>query len=206
VPTPPPSPPHRIGALAVTELGAAFTAHGADRLAREIFLAAGHPEWLARPPARRLPVASVVALHDALHRLLPEDEARAYAREAGMRTADRILAHRIAKPARMVLRLMPPPVAARLLLGILEDETAAFAGSGGFAHRPGTPLVLEITANPLARRPGCDWHAALFRRLFQSLVDASAEVRETACCAAGAPACRFEVTWRATRLPPPART
>jgi divinyl protochlorophyllide a 8-vinyl-reductase len=186
----------RIGPNAVTQLGAALAAHGAGSLAREIYLAAGHPDWLSAPPAEMVPEAGVVALHDALRRLLPEDEARAYAREAGMRTGDYILAHRIPKAARMVLRLMPAPIAARLLVDAIAQHAWTFAGSGRFEAEEGTPVVLAIAANPLARTPGCDWHAAVFRRLFQSLVHESAEVRETACCAAGAPSCRFEISWR----------
>jgi divinyl protochlorophyllide a 8-vinyl-reductase len=61
--------------------------------------------------------------------------------------------------------------------------------------------VFEIADNPLVRgevsqAPLCDWHAAVFRRLYSVLVDPRIEVRETACCACGDAACRFEVRRR----------
>lgn len=185
----------RIGPNAVVQLGEALAAHGAGRLAREIYLAAGRPDWLDHPPEAMVPEAEVAALHAALHRVLPEDEARAYAREAGMRTGDYILAHRIPKPARLTLRLLPSGLAARLLLEAIAAHAWTFAGSGRFAYAAGPRLTVSIAANPLATAPGCDWHAAVFRRLFQSLVHASAEVREIACCARGAPACVFAIAW-----------
>jgi divinyl protochlorophyllide a 8-vinyl-reductase len=185
----------RIGPNAVIQLGEALAAHGAGRLAREIFLAAGHPEWLDCPPDVMLPEVEVAALHAALHRLLPEDEARAYAREAGMRTGDYILAHRIPRPARLTLRLLPSGLAARLLLEAVAAHAWTFAGSGPFAFTTGERVTISIAANPLATAPGCDWHAAVFSRLFQSLVHETATVQETACCARGDPACVFRVSW-----------
>lgn len=187
----------RIGPNAVIQLGETLAAHDESLLAREVYLAAGHPEWLLRPPQEMVDERPVARLHAALRRLAPSDVARAYAREAGMRTGDYILAHRIPKPARMMLRLLPAPISARLLLEAISTHAWTFAGSGRFSYELGAPTTLSIAANPLATEPGCVWHEAVFRRLFQSLVHASAEVRETACCAEGAPACRFEVTWSA---------
>jgi divinyl protochlorophyllide a 8-vinyl-reductase len=194
-----------IGPNAVLQLGEALAAHRATAIAREIYLAAGHPEWLAQPPTAMLPEAGVAALHEALHRVLPADEARAYAREAGMRTGDDILAYRLPKAARMVLRLMPAPIAAQLVVDAIAQHAWTFAGSGRFAADLGPPITLLIAGNPLARATGCDWHAAVFRRLFQSLVHESAEVRETACCGTGAPACRFAVSWRVVDPRPTSR-
>ncbi|MEM1431648.1 MAG: V4R domain-containing protein, partial [Pseudomonadota bacterium] len=41
--------------------------------------------------------------------------------------------------------------------------------------------------------PLCHWHAAVFERLFRVLVSPESSVTEVACCAMGAPACRFEI-------------
>lgn len=194
--------PARIGPNAVIQLGETLAAHGEDRLSREVYLAAGCPGWLAHPPQAMVEEGAVVRLHRALWQLAPPEKAAAYAGEAGMRTGDYILANRIPAPARMLLRLMPAPIAARLLVEAISAHAWTFAGSGRFSARTGTPLIVEIADNPLAGPEGCLWHAAVFRRLFQSLVHAEANVRETACCGAGAPACRFEIAW----APHPART
>jgi len=185
--------PAVIGPNAVIQLGETLAAHGEGRLAREIWLAAGCSDWLAHPPAAMVPEDAVARLHRALWTIVPPGRAAAYAREAGMRTADYILAHRIPAPARMVLRLMPAPIAARLLLEAITAHAWTFAGSGRFKAIAGSPVLVEIGANPLAGPGGCVWHEAVFRRLFQSLVHAGAEAREIACCGAGASACRFEI-------------
>lgn len=188
--------PAVIGPNAVIQLGETLAAHGEGRLAREIYLAAGCPDWLSRPPEAMVPEDAVARLHRALWRFAPPGSAAAYAREAGMRTGDYILAHRIPAPARMVLRLMPAPIAARLLLEAIAAHSWTFAGSGRFTGAAGNPVVVEIADNPLAGPEGCVWHEAVFRRLFQSLVHAGADARETACCGKGAPACRFEIAWK----------
>jgi divinyl protochlorophyllide a 8-vinyl-reductase len=41
--------------------------------------------------------------------------------------------------------------------------------------------------------PLCHWHRGVFERLYRMLVTDRARVREVACCACGAAACRFEV-------------
>ena len=72
------------------------------------------------------------------------------------------------------------------------------AGSGAFTVV--TPWLFEIEGNPLIRGevsdiPICDWHAAVFERLYQELVHRDVQCRETH-CAAQAPGqpCRFELT------------
>lgn len=194
-PSPSFTDPARIGPNAVIQLGETLLAHGRESLAREVYLAAGRPGWLDAPPDAMLPEHAVAQLHAALYRLAPAGTADVVAAEAGMRTGDYILAHRIPKSVRMVLRLMPAGIGARLLLEGISDHAWTFAGSGRFSYTLGRPVVLEIAENPLAVAAHCVWHEAVFRRLFQSLVHASAEVAETACCGSGAPACRFEVGW-----------
>ena len=197
--------PAVIGPNAVIQLGETLAAHGEDRLAREIYLAAGCPDWLDHPPEAMVGEDAVVRLHAALWRIAPPELAAAYAAEAGMRTGDYILAHRIPKPGRLLLRALPAGASARLLVEAIAAHAWTFAGSGRFSHEAGTPLVVSIAANPLAGQGGCVWHAAVFRRLFQSLVHPEARVRETACCAAGAPACRFEIAWPGAGVRPLAR-
>lgn len=56
--------------------------------------------------------------------------------------------------------------------------------------------MFGIADNPVVRgevaaRPICDWHGAVFERLFADLVDPDITVTESACCACGAPECRF---------------
>ena len=164
---------------------------------------AGRAALLARagvaPPAPgsgMIPQAEVIALHRAVWAELP-DLAPAIQAAAGRATGDYILAHRIPGLAQRLIRALPARLGARLLAAAIARHAWTFAGSGRFRILRHCPLTVEIADNPLALgppgAPSCHWHAAVFARLFGALVWPGAVLRETACCAAGAPACRFEI-------------
>lgn len=136
--------------------------------------------------------AVVADLFEALFLRLPETDAKDVAAEAGRRTADYILANRIPGAAQSILKALPAPLAAPLLLAAIAKHAWTFAGSGRFTARYGAPLIVEIAANPLSM-PGCVWHRAVFERLFRSLAAPRADVRHTRCCRTGEPLCRFEI-------------
>lgn len=139
--------------------------------------------------------APAARLHQVLRAELP-DLAPALTWEAGRRTADYILAHRIPGPAQWLLRALPAPLAARLLARAITQHAWTFAGSGTFVAESPTRFTLArnpITAGESAAEPVCFWHAAVFERLFDRLVTRGAICRETACCACGDPACSFEL-------------
>lgn len=156
-----------------------------------------HRAGVAEPPpdAGLWPEDEVARLHRAIWLHLP-DLAPAIQAAAGRATADYLLARRIPGPAQRLIRALPAWLGARVLAGAIARNAWTFAGSGRFrilAHRP---LTVEIAANPLAEGTGggsCHWHAAVFARLFEALVWPRVRVTETACCAAGAPACRFVI-------------
>ena len=188
-------PSAKVGPNAVTQMAAALRARGGEAAARRVFGAAGMIDLLDHPPARMIDQRYPAALHRTVAELLAPEEARAVAADAGRRTADYLLANRIPRPAQRLLRLLPPRLAARLLLTAIGRNAWTFAGSGAFSARAGDPCAVEIAANPLAT-PGAPWHAAVFERLFRALVSPAAAVRVTACTAEGAPACRFEIALR----------
>jgi len=108
---------------------------------------------------------------------------------------------RIPRPARMVLRALPPRAAAPLLLRAIGGHAWTFAGSGTFTAEAGHPVRVRIAGGPICRgttaeAPVCAYYAATFETLFRALVSGATTVRETACEACGADACTFEMTWR----------
>ena len=162
--------PSRVGPNAVIQVGETLFAHGAEGLAQRVYLAAGHLDWLRNPPTAMVDERDAAALHDALHRLAPPREARAYSAEAGWRTGDYILEHRIPRAATALLRVLPASLSARLLGRAISRHAWTFAGSGRFACESAPAISLSIADNPLAQKDGCVWHEAVFTRLFQALV------------------------------------
>lgn len=185
----------RIGPNAVIQLGEALRAGGHEALGRTIYAAARCPDWFDSPPAEMVGEDAVAALHRALWRIAPPPLARSLADEAGARTGAYILANRIPAPARLVLRALPAPLAARLLLQAISAHAWTFVGSGIFAQAGHRPTTVLIARNPLAIAPHCVWHSAVFRALFRDLVHPRCAVTEVECCGRGAPACRFEIDW-----------
>ncbi len=194
------APVARIGPNAVIQLVPAAQAQLGRAGAAALFAAAGVPSWLDHPPEEMTDERPVAALHQALRRLHPA-EAPGIAAAAGRLTGLYILANRIPGPAKAILKVLPAPLAARALSGAIARHAWTFAGSGAFRVVPGRPVVATIADNPVVRgeradEPICAWHAAVFTTLFAALVHPRAVARETACCAAGASACRFEIDWR----------
>lgn len=187
-------PMARVGPNAITQLSAVLEERRGKALADAVFDAGGLLELRAHPPREMIDQSLAIAAHRALWKLLSHDEAEALAFEAGVRTANYLLANRIPKLAQWVLKALPRRQAADVLLGAITRNAWTFSGSGRFSGtREGATVHLAIEANPLATGP-CAWHRGVFTRLFTELVSKDARVVETACVADGDAACRFEVS------------
>ena len=190
----------RIGPNAITRLAEVLPAFVGSRATWQLFDSAGLADYLQSPPQQMVDETEVTRLHRAMHDTLGSDVARRASRSAGLRTGDYLLAHRIPKPVQSLLKLLPAPLAARVLLSAIRKHAWTFSGSGVFSARAGRPVQLAIRGNPLCKgvsadTPACDFYAATFERLFRVLVHRDATVVEVACEACGADACRFEVRW-----------
>lgn len=187
------TPMARVGPNAVTQLAAVLEDRRGPTLADAVFEAGGLLELRAHPPREMIDQSIAIAAHRALWRVLSRDDAEAVAFEAGVRTANYLLANRIPTPAQWVLKALPRRQAADVLLQAIARNAWTFSGSGRFhGERRGGTVRLAIEANPLATGP-CAWHRGVFTRLFTELVSKHSVVTETACVADGADACRFEV-------------
>jgi divinyl protochlorophyllide a 8-vinyl-reductase len=186
----------RIGPNAILQLVPVLEeAAGAD-MAKHLLAMAGVFE-LPDPAAGLMDEAPAARLHQALRTEMPE-VAPMLAREAGWRTGDYILAHRIPQKAQRLLKLMPARLSAPILARAVAKHAWTFCGSGGFSLVSQWPVIFEIADNPVVRgeeaeTPLCHWHVAVFERLFSELCGRTWRCTETHCCAQGAPACRFEM-------------
>ncbi len=152
---------------------------------------------VARVPdgSAMIPEGQAARLHQVLRAEEPERAAE-LAAEAGRRTAEYILAHRIPWAVKGLLRALPPGLAARALAGAVSRHAWTFAGSGRFAAVD--PWTFEIADNPIIRGessavPLCHWHAVVFQRLYGALVHRDCRCVETRCGAQGGGLCRFRI-------------
>jgi len=191
-----PSP--RIGPNAVTRVAEVLIERFGVQYMAAIFGRAGMAQYVDALPTQMIDEAEVIRLHAELRATLDVAAARDVAREAGRRTGDYLLAHRIPRPVQGLLNCLPPALAARVLLAAITRHAWTFAGSGRFEVLGHSPVRVSISGNPLARAvradaPQCDYYAATFERLFCTLVSRNSTVVETQCEAAGAAACLFEM-------------
>jgi len=183
----------RIDPNAILQLVPVLDQAIGNRARQGLFVEAGVP--LPPPDAGMLPEAQVIRLHQSVWFWLPS-LAPDMLRQAGLATGDYILANRIPALAQRVIRLMPAPLAARVLAKAIAKHAWTFAGSGQFTVEHFAPLTVSIRQNPLATgttHASCHWHAAVFERLFSTLVWPAVTVRETCCCASGDALCRFTI-------------
>ncbi|MEM1344772.1 MAG: bacteriochlorophyll 4-vinyl reductase [Pseudomonadota bacterium] len=184
----------RLAPGSVTEVATALRAAGGERLARLVFAEAGLADVLEAPPVAPVEERLVLSLHRTLAESLDPVTAAHVAEEAGRRAAALALDQRVPKPAQWLVEALPPRLGTMWVLAGLHRHASTFTGSGRLETTLGRPVVLEITANPIAVA-GCHWHRGVFGWLFRELVSRKAHVRETACCALGAPCCRFEIVY-----------
>jgi divinyl protochlorophyllide a 8-vinyl-reductase len=194
----------RIGPNAITRLTEALEGVEGKGTAAKALNRAGLAAYVAAPPECMVDEAEVIALHAAVRAAYGNERAQTLAWIAGRKTGDYLLAHRVPKPMQRVLKLLPAPIAARVLLKAIARHAWTFAGSGRFSVKSHAPLTVEIAGCPLCRgltanEPSCAYFAATLERLFSALVHPDATVRETACAATGAPACLFVIDWRRPR-------
>jgi divinyl protochlorophyllide a 8-vinyl-reductase len=188
----------RIGPNAITRVAEALVAERGS--AEDVFNAACLAHYLADPPESMVDERDVTALQQALRAQLDVETARRIGHDAGLRTGDYLLAHRIPKPAQRILKLLPPGPASVLLLKAVGKHAWTFSGSGHFSYTTERPVQVRIQDCPLCRGsqaevPVCDFYRGTFERLFTTLVNRKTEVRETQCQALGAEACVFEMRW-----------
>jgi divinyl protochlorophyllide a 8-vinyl-reductase len=198
-------PDNRVGPNAVIQLVAAIKAQNLTRQLLPAFASQDAVHWLSSPPSQLLDAERVGRLFRAVRASLSGPRAAVLMDDAGTRTADYLLANRIPRLARWLLRLLPPRLSARLLASAIRGNAWTFGAEGHFTVSGVSPLVFEIAFNPLcggerSARPICAWHEAVFRRLFRALVAPRTEVVETECVAAGDPTCRFVVDWQGVEI------
>jgi divinyl protochlorophyllide a 8-vinyl-reductase len=194
------APVARIGPNAITRMAEALVARYDRATARAVFVDAGLAGLFDQPPEDMVDETLVARLHHHVHGAFAPASARALARDAGRRTGDYLLAHRIPRFAQMVLKRLPAALAARILTRAIARHAWTFAGSGTFSMTWRPHLVLAITHSPMCRglktdHPVCEFYTAVFQRIFEVLVSRHTRVREIECEAAGGRACRFEIRW-----------
>ena len=173
-----PDPVALIGPNAVMQLAAAMEERLGQRETRAIFADA----QVSPMPRGDLMIAEDFALR--LHRWLALHEpieSYAIAHEAGLRTADYIIANRIPPLAVRLLRSLPAPIAAPLLMQAIRRHAWTFAGAGHFEPDGAWHFTMDRSAASDIGLPPASlfhWYAAVFTRLFDRLVAPGCRCRD----------------------------
>jgi divinyl protochlorophyllide a 8-vinyl-reductase len=190
--------PALIGPNAIIQMVEALRAYWGQKETRGVLEAVGLGAYFDQPPQHMVPQTEVAALHGQLFGMLDLKDFKHVAGDAGRRTGDYLLAHRIPRPVQRLLKVLPDALAARVLTQAIAKHAWTFAGSGVFSCEWKPQLVFTIQGNPItvnlqAQVPICDYYAATFERIFRVIVNDKWRVVEQACEATGAPACVFVI-------------
>ncbi|VVS97170.1 bacteriochlorophyll 4-vinyl reductase [Erythrobacter sp. EC-HK427] len=169
--------PALIGPNAVLQMAAAMERQLGAESSAIILATAG---ICALPSGQSMiPERDALQLHRALSALSPR-HALTVAREAGSRTADYIIAHRIPLLARNLLRLLPARFAGPLLMAAIRRHAWTFVGAGAFTVEDAWSFSIDRAGlnEGAVPRTAYVWYGAVFSRLYQQLVRADCVCRE----------------------------
>ena len=191
----------RIGPNAIIQVAFELQSRfGRARAEQLVFDATGYR--LDALPTEMVAESEAQALARALVAQLGVTLATNILREAGHRTGDYLLAHRIPRVAQWVMRLAPRRIGLSILLRAMQSNAWTFAGSGQFVITPPSSTThvpdLVFTSCAMCRdmhetQPMCDFYAGTFERLIRAVVSRYAGVFEVQCMALGDAQCRFEL-------------
>ena len=185
----PAAPGALIGPNAVLQMAWAMEGTIGAAAAREVLEVAG----IDALPSGEAMIAEAEALrlHQALVMLHPA-AAEDIAAEEALGTADYIIANRIPRFAVLVLRWLPAPIAARLLMRAIEKHAWTFVGAGAFTVTgPWHFTIDRAQAGDRTAPPDTlfHWYAHVFARLYARLVRAGSG------CTGAAPDPRYPLRW-----------
>lgn len=128
-----------------------------------------------------IPEEEAIAIHHALAFCEPE-LAQDLVRDSGARTAEYIIANRIPGAAVWLLKHLPAPLSARLLMMAISKHAWTFTGSGQFEPDGPWRFAINRSATHEWGEPPASlfaWYAAVFQRLFQRLIAADCQCSDT---------------------------
>lgn len=182
-----------VGPNAVLQLVDPLREAGGDDLVSDIFSRARVFHYLQQPPLAMVPEEQARRLFDAALARLGSEAGDVVLRAAGRGTAHYVMRHRIPAFARGLLRTLPAPLSAPMLLNAIRANAWTFAGSGACeTGKTGDEWQVTIGNNPLAT-PGCPWHLGVLETMFQTLVSRRISVSHEQCCAWKGSCCRFDL-------------
>lgn len=166
----------------------------------EVMLAEATGRTFDTLPDAMVDEAEVRALvHTCLAHLGPR-QTRAVLREAGQRTAEYLMQHRIPRPVQWLLKVLPAALGVRVLANAMARHAWTFAGSGHFHVRYTPAPEFRVEDCPLCRgltldAPVCDFYAGTFEELLARLVRRDTCVAQVESAVCGGTSCRYEVRW-----------
>lgn len=193
------APAARIGPNTIIQLAHVLRDRYGDDLASALLFESTGYAMTALPGAMVDEREAQAFVHVVMRELGVRDGARVL-HEAGHRTADYLMTHRIPRPAQWIIRALPARAGLAILLKAIRANAWTFAGSGSFsvrAHQHRADLTFHRCAmcrDMHTDTPVCDFYAGTFEHLIRTLVAPRAHVAEVECQAQGAACCRFEVT------------
>jgi divinyl protochlorophyllide a 8-vinyl-reductase len=129
----------QIGPNALIQMVAALRSVWGNEETLSLLGSLGLGHYVENPPLRMMPQQEVAALHTRLFGMVDAQTFKSITFDAGLRTADYLLANRIPRAVQWLLKRLPETIAARVLCRAIAKHAWTFAGSVRFPTR-GSPI------------------------------------------------------------------
>ena len=166
----------KIGPNALIQTVHVLQAQASPDEVAAVLHACGLERLLTEMPSTMVDEQEFFDLADTLAAQRGVTETQAILREAGRLTGDYLLTHRIPRPFQRLLHLMPRRAAMKLLMTAIRKHAWTFVGSGDFTYTLGRRPQLTIACSSNVTSAVCGFYGGTFECLFQTLVDAEAQV------------------------------
>lgn len=186
--------PARIGPNAIIQTVAALRDHYGIAPANALLAQSGQSHLIEQLPTEMVPESEFHVLVQALASQIGAEQVVRILDDAGQRTADYLLTHRIPRFFQRLVRVLPRRIGLWLLLKAISQHAWTFVGSGQFrfavTHHP--TLQLKVTYPSVS--PVASFYGGTFTHLIHTLIDQRATVQTSTSQDTGGILCLYTLT------------
>lgn len=168
--------PARMGPNAIIQTVLALHDRFGEPQARTLLVQSGQSQWAAHLPEEMIDEAAFHTLVQALVAQVGAEQTAQILHDAGQRTADYLLAHRIPRFFQRLVRMLPRRVGLWLLLQAITQHAWTFVGSGQFRFRVSQQPTLQLRITYPSVPVVASFYGGTFTRLIHALIDQRAMV------------------------------
>jgi divinyl protochlorophyllide a 8-vinyl-reductase len=189
----------KIGPNAIIQTVYALRAHYGDDEANDLLRRGDHAHLIDNLPAEMVDEAEFHALVHMVQAEIGEAQTASILQDAGQRTADYLLAHRIPRFFQRLVRLLPRRLGLALLLKAISRHAWTFVGSGQFRFHIARQPTIHVLVTYPSVTPVAHFYGGTFAHLLHTLIDPHATLQTATSQEASAIDCTYTLLFSSSQ-------